>query len=91
MSYSAYDSHGFITDIASNAGWTDFVRAVKSQDKMPSLFNLVIVGWSDNLSQLRADLQQFRSPDSSAGDIRAHLLAASKSATDIIIISDGVG
>lgn len=91
MSYSLYDSRGYVADIASGGGWTDFRAACETQEPGPETESLVEDGFSDFPADLAAELQAVRFDDPSADSVRQQLAATAAKCEDVCILTDGVG
>jgi hypothetical protein len=90
MSYYAYDANGYLGDVASVAGWAAFAPWAQAQGKQLAVLanggHVIGEAALDALGQQLADL---KGEGSSNESIRINLLALSRTATDVLIISDG--
>lgn len=89
MTYSAFDATGYISDVASNGGWTDFTEWARKQGG--ALESLANDGWTEDVEILLIQLEKGRPRTGSDESVRRSLLATAHKAKEIIIVSDGVG
>lgn len=89
MTFSAYDSNGYLGDVASIGGWTAFAKW--AGDRSGALTSLVRTGASENLSRLIAEMGVLYAPDPDVESVRKGLLALAQKAQEILIVSEGEG
>lgn len=83
-------------DIATNSGWSDFIRWVGLLDGPDELNNLARYGWSDDAAQLIADIDASIANGSPTADQKSiaqgiKTIAETMVDGEILTISDGSG
>lgn len=91
MSYSIYDSRGYVAEVASGGGWSDFRAAVETDSPGPETNTLVAEGSSDDPEALFDELRAVSFDDESADSVRAMIAHAASKCQDVAILTDGVG
>jgi hypothetical protein len=91
MSYAVYDSRGYVTDVASGGGWSDFRDAVELDSPGPETKTLIAEGSSDDPEALFEELRKASFPNESADSVRKMITHAASKCQDVVIVTDGVG
>ena len=87
MTFAAYDSNGYLGDVASIGGWTAFVKWAAQQDD--ELARLARQGSSTDPIRLAVQLNSLSAPDPDVESVRAGLFALAQKAEELLIISEG--
>jgi len=91
MSYSIYDSRGYVAEVASGGGLADFCAAGESAAPGPETAALIADGSSDHPEILAEELGATSFPGESADSVREAIANAAKRCRDVAILTDGVG
>ncbi len=88
MSFQAYDSRGFISDIATNKGWEDFCVWASGQTDR-AVRALAEYGYATELNYLVDALQRSTILDEATDEVRQAVIAAATQADGVLIVNDG--
>lgn len=90
MSYYAYDSNGYLGDVASGTGWQEFCEWAQNQSGPVATF--VEHGSTDDPVALADALDELVVVgDADTEGIRKNLVTIAERANGVLIVSDGVG
>jgi hypothetical protein len=90
MGVSAYDSKGYLGDVASNAGWSAYAKWAREQ-RGTELALLGLDGWSDSPEDLVKVMDDRRPDDDALSTIHAAIRTAAQKAQGAVLVTDGVG
>lgn len=88
MGYYAVDANGYVDDVASIGGWSDFVAAAS---KLDGVADFVRDGITEDPGALGEALDAVTFPGASANSVREHLAELALNAQGFLIITDGCG
>ena len=93
MSYSFYDSDGWICDASTITGWSRLREWLSGRTKHLALLEFLEEGSCEDLDALRAALAAIKGQPADPGiaSSLATLREAAAAASDVLILSDGSG
>ena len=89
MTFSAYDSNGYLGDVASIGGWTAFAKWAAPQGY--DVTELIRQGHSADPRAVALQLNGMHSEDPDVESVRKTLFDLAQKAEELLIVSEGEG